>query len=263
MYRADDLVWLAQSYPSLNQSNGIITGRLRYSMLYDPSDKSCTLNPSPSDSLKPGVIYHADDYSVKLEWDRRRGYPVCYVNDDKIKAIAASRSIPLIDIHMYPGGALCVATPQELDLLVEAGFSLRSFMERYLIPYLFLQTHFRKSDSVWVWEPESHGISGIVGWYYLHSADYDKNKLVELTLKHVAAYISTEMRDTLAARLKRGAYKGHMPCLCGSTTKMRNCCPRALYGINELRKALITLLVELQKRDTSLLIRRSSSSPTR
>lgn len=248
MYTKDDLAWLAQSYPSLSHSADVITGRLRYSMLYDPSNKSCTINPSPSDRLSPGVIYHADDYSVKLEWNQRRGYPVCYVSDNKIKAVAASRSMPLVDIHMYTNGALCVATPQELDLLVEAGFSLQSFIERYLIPYLFLQTHFRKSDSVWVWEPESHGISGIVGWYYLHRGDYDKNKLVELTLKHVAAYISPEMRDTLAAKLRRGAYKGHMPCLCGSIDKkMRNCCPRALYGVNELRKVLISLLVELQK----------------
>lgn len=251
MFIEDDLAWLAKCY-HLSHNAGVVTGRLRYSMLYDPSDKTCTLNPSPSDILKPSVIYHADDYSVKLEWDRHRGYPVCYLNDDKIKSVAISRSMPLVDIHMYVNGALCVATPQELDLSVEAGFSLQLFMERYLIPYLFLQTHFRKSNSVWVWEPESHGISGIVGWYYLHRGDYDINKLVELTLKHVEAYISTEMRDELVSRLRRGAYKGHMPCLCGShNKKMRNCCPRALYGVNELRKALISLLIELQNRDAA------------
>lgn len=249
MYTTDDLAWLAQNYPSLSHSAGVITGRLRYSMLYDPSDKSCTLNPSPSDRLKTGIIYHADDYSVEIEWDQRRGYPVCYVTDDKIKGVATSRGMPLVDIHMYTNGALCVATPQELDLSVEAGFSLQSFMVRYLIPYLFLQTHFRKNNE-WVWEPESHGISGIVGWYYLHRGDYDTNKLVELTIKHVATYISVEMRDALLLRLRHGAYKGHMPCLCGSVDKrMRDCCPRALYGLNELRKVLIALLIELQQRD--------------
>jgi hypothetical protein len=70
-------------------------------------------------------------------------------------------------MHLNPDGRVfCLATPQELELSFASGFTIETYFNRFLIPYLFLQTHYRKTGD-WLWDTASHGLVGVLEWYEL------------------------------------------------------------------------------------------------
>lgn len=221
-------------------------------MLYDMSTDEYTISPKDSEKLRPKVIYIVDDYMLEIDWPAGQAYPNCFETDGKIEEVSKRRGVKLFgDMHINPTnnpmrtGDFCLAAPQEMDLTFGKGFKLQTYIDNFVIPFLFLQSHFSKTG-IWAWRTEGHGLAGVFSWY---NSKYDKSGVEiakELTIQHASRNIPIgTKRDELLARLLRGPYKGHMPCICGygSPHKIRNCCPEALYGLNRLRREMISALL--------------------
>lgn len=254
MFSGDDEIWLKNAHPSLklvNNRTGIV-GRLQIDMLYNESTNKYTLSPKDSAKLQPGVIYIVDDYMLEIEWPSGQAYPKCFEIDGKIEEVSKRRGVKLGgDMHINPTsnlmrtGDFCLAAPQEIELAFGKGFTLQIYIDKFVIPFLFLQSHYSKTG-LWAWRTEGHGLAGVFSWYNSKYDQCDTEVAKKLTIQHAYRNMLVGIkRDELLARLLRGPYKGHMPCLCqfGAPHKIRNCCPEALYGLNRLRKEMINTLL--------------------
>ncbi|MDB5162110.1 MAG: hypothetical protein JWM52_618 [Candidatus Saccharibacteria bacterium] len=243
MLSADDLVWLKDNYPALRYDGHTIQGRINFDMSYDPKTGQYVYFPEAVDTLKPGVIHHMDDYLVRLTWVRNGlRYPVANELENKIKSVATDRNLSNNDLHLSGNGDLCLAAPQDLSIDFSEEFSLQLFIQRYLLPYLFLQTHFKESGE-WAWDTSEHGLAGIFGWSHKHSDSASK----ERTLKEIGEHIQVDYATNILRKIRKDYYKGHMPCLCDSNNppkRIRDCCPNAQLGLNEIRKELILVLLK-------------------
>jgi hypothetical protein len=234
MFSVSDYQWLQASRYALTSADGTLTGRLHFDMAYDPADNSCTINPSPSLLLEKGVIHHVDEYEVKIAWDAIAPWPLCYEKSGKILALARERQMPLSDLHVNSSGDFCLAPFQDLHLDFDDGFTIQLYIEKYVIPFLFQQTHFRKKGQ-WAWPPAEHGAAGMYTWYAEHAADA---QALRVTIDYLARQLKVQ-NTTVVKMIRRRPYKGHMKCLCDSGKRIRKCCPAALYAYNALRRDLI------------------------
>lgn len=113
--------------------------------------------------------------------------------------------------HKNKNDILCLACDAEmfLDLKTRKNVTISDFIERYLLPYLYSYTYYKKCGEVPFGDRE-HGAAGIIDFYksYFNLANRS-------TTLQFLEYIS----------LKK--YRGHNLCPCGSGKKMRSC-----HGIN-------------------------------
>lgn len=236
VYSAADLEWLKKSGYPFTVSGGEILLNIRFRMIYDPKNQSYTLDPDPASDavLDNSLIRHGDEYSIRILWPYSRAYPVCYEQDPgKIERQASITGSTLGELHVNPDRSLCLAPPQELDMSFRDTFSLKIFVEKYIIPYLFSQTHFRKTGD-WPWPPAGHGVIGPLEWYFQYEGD-DLKTATQLTAEHLVK--SGGFTQTRVDELLKKRYKGHRPCLLHDEKegrRMRNCCREALFGLNKL-----------------------------
>lgn len=123
--------------------------------------------------------------------------------------------------HKNADDVLCLACDTEmfLDLKSRKNVTICDFIERYLLPYLYSYTYYKKYGKV-PFGDRSHGIQGILEFY----RDYFELENMEIVYQFLE-YMA----------LKK--YRGHNLCLCGSKKKLRNC-----HGIK-----VITLLEKVGK----------------
>jgi hypothetical protein len=231
MFSRKDLGWLNTSPYGLKHVKGGITGRLFFDMTYDPHDRSYAIWPEPQDLLRPGVIHHSDDYEISIFWGSPSDVaPSCIELGSKIAETAKSKSLDIIELHVSGGDRFCLAAPQDLQLAFAKGFSLKRYIEEFVIPFLFQQTHFRKHGE-WAWPPAAHYSAGIFGWYHEHGHE-------EYALQLTVLGLSSQLRKTpkeIALWVRTTEYKADMPCRCESGKEVLKCCPESLYGYNRLR----------------------------
>jgi hypothetical protein len=240
MLNQDDIDWLVQNHPSLHYDGIRITGEINFRMSYNRSTRLYAYPAPASDSLDEDTIFMIDTYQIRIEPAVGGGLtPRCYEDGSRIQATSHNRATSLHDMHVNQGGDFCLATPQELSLEFKNGLSLKAYIEKFVIPFLFLQAHFQRTGE-WAWQTAGHGLAGILEWYQSREQKTEEARL--LTLGFAKAYKNDVGMDEVLKRLKRGVYKGHMPCLCGEKHKIRNCSKDALCALNELRKDIINLL---------------------
>lgn len=227
IYSIADLEWLrATGFPfTLNGSE--INLRVRFRMSYNSETDEYSINPDDEKILGKSWIYHGDEYALRMRWPHDQPYPNCY--EGGATRIVKGGLKPE-DVHMNRDGSLCLAPPQGLEMRFRDVFSLRVFVEEYVIPYLFSQTHFRKTGT-WPWPPAGHGASGPLEWYWEYQGD-ELAVATRLTAQHLAQ--SGGLTETHIRELLKKRYKGHQPCLFHKTSRIRDCCPQALFGLNKL-----------------------------
>lgn len=244
MLSSSDVSWLQAHYPSLHYNGIEVKGELPFRMSYHRTSGNYTLFPPASHALDESMTYETDSYEIAIKQARGASAPLSYDLSGRIAAAARNHQVSkMADMHINTGGDFCLAPPQQISLAFSPNFSLKVYIEEYLIPFLFLQTHFRKTGH-WAWATSGHGLSGILEWYQTKGLHTNPATAKQLTLESVAHYKS-ELQDTLLQRLKAGSYKGHMPCLCGGQHKIRNCSRDAQYALNSLRKDIIHLLISV------------------
>lgn len=234
MWTRIDLNWLASSYPTLKETKpGQIEGNLTFKMLR--TGGQYLVNPPHdlvTDTSPPDHLYINDTYNVRLTWQEGQSYPIAHEIGGKLAKTAKRLSKSLLDMHQYEqDGALCLTAAMDLERTFRNGFKLDVFVEELLIPYLFAQSHYDKTQ-VWLWGELSHGYMGLLEWL-ARQKDYDDTDIVS-TYKHLKDHAGSDKIEELLKVRPRG----HRPCLCGSKKKTRICHPEVKEGIVRLRAAI-------------------------
>lgn len=240
IYSSTDLSWLKEAGFPFVLNGGEITVRVRFRMSYNSNTREYSINPDNAKILDKSWTYHGDEYAIRIRWPYNQAYPDCYESGTK-KIVNHAKKIhcALADVHMNSDGSLCLAPPQDLHMSFSQGFSLEIFMETYLIPYLFSQTHFRKTGD-WPWLPAGHGALGPLEWYWKYKGG-DVVTATRLTARHLVR--SGGLSEGKVRELLKRRYRGRESCLSHIDTRMQDCCPEALNGLNKLisNKHMLTL----------------------
>lgn len=234
IYSSADLEWLRGTGFPFTLNGGEITLKVRFRMSYNPETDEYSINPDNDKILDKPWIYQGDEYAIRIRWPHDQPYPNCYEEGQR-KILKHASKIHVVpgDVHVNKDSTLCLAPPQALDMRFKNGFSLEVFVEQFLIPYLFSQTHFRKTGD-WPWPPAGHGASGPLEWYWQYEGD-DLETATQLTAQHLIK--SGGLTEAQVKELLKKRYKGHKPCLFHKEKegrRIRDCCPEALYGLNKL-----------------------------
>jgi len=243
MLSSSDISWLRVNYPSLRYNGIEVKGELPFRMSFNKTSGEYTIFPPSSHALDENMVYETDSYEVVIKKARGGLIPLSYDLSGKIAAAAHDHLVTnMADMHVNTGGDFCLAPPQQISLTFSSSFSLKIYVEEYLIPFLFLQTHYRKTGK-WAWPTSGHGLAGILEWYQAQGSQIDPATAKRLTLENAKRYRYDPEMHALLKRLRTGTYKGHMPCLCGGKHKIRTCSKKAQYALNSLRKDMIGMLI--------------------
>lgn len=239
MWTHDDLKWLAASYPNLREIKpGQIEGSLTFKMLR--SGGQYLVNPADKlvmDTSTADYLYLSDTYKIRINWPEGEPYPKAREIGGRLAETAKRLDKSLLDMHQYEqDSALCLAAAMDLERTFSSGFKLDVFVEELLIPYLFAQSHYDKTQT-WLWGELSHGWLGLLEWLGRQESPDDRD--IGATYKYLYAQLGKEKVGKLLGQ----RWRGHFKCLCGSSKKTHYCHPEVQRAISLLRNALTRGLV--------------------
>lgn len=232
-WSSEDISWLKANYPGLHRvSDNIIEGRLTFKMLHADDVNYIKPNEKLVEVKGQTGIYRCDTYRVRIEWKKFAFMPHVYEIGGRLEAVAKSKGKTMLDMHTNSGGnSLCVASPMVLMATFVEKFDLKRYIEEFLVPYLFAQTHYADTD-VWLWGELSHDYWGHLEWLSQRSGIESADML--LTVGHIVDRIGVDAtKKLLSVRCRR-----HHPCPCGSDKKTGRCHPDIVEGISRIRGAL-------------------------
>ena len=133
--------------------------------------------------------------------------------------------------HQYEGGQLCLASNLELKLFFSQDTSLCSFIENYVIPYLYTY-RFYETYGVYPYGERSHGIMGDLEYLKDLFGVEDWGQVLNIMLFVV-----------------QSSYRGHLLCPCGSGKRIRNCHGNILKKVINagLQNDCETILLKMEK----------------
>lgn len=133
--------------------------------------------------------------------------------------------------HRYTDGQFCLASDLELKMLFSQDTDICSFIEKYVIPYLYTY-RFYKEYGVYPYGERSHGPMGNLEYLRdLFGVD-DWGQVLDIMLFVV-----------------QSPYRGHLLCPCGSGKRIRNCHGEILKKVMnaELQDECREILLEIKK----------------
>lgn len=133
--------------------------------------------------------------------------------------------------HLYEGGQFCLASDLELKMFFSQDTDLCSFIEKYVIPYLYTY-RFYEEYGVYPYGERSHGIMGDLEYLKdLFEVD-DWGQVLDIMLFVV-----------------QSPYRGHSLCPCGSGKRIRNCHGEILKKVMnaELQDECRAILLEVKR----------------
>ena len=234
MWTLNDLNWLAEYYPDLKDvKSREIEGNLHFRMLrtggqylVNPPEE-LILSTTPADYL---LI--SDTYKIRITWTAGEPYPSAHEIGGKRTKTAKRLGKSLLDMHQYEqNGALCLAATMDMERTFRSGFKLDVFVEELLIPYLFAQSHYDKTQ-IWLWGELSHGYLGLLEWLGRQEQPDDRD--IGSTYKSLTGQLGKGGANKLLAQ----RWRGHYQCLCQSGKKTRDCHPEVQNAISLLRDAI-------------------------
>lgn len=152
-----------------------------------------------------------ESYQVEIKYKEGFPYrfPKVFETSDKIPKIA--------DWHIYRDESCCIDVEPSEIIKCRNGITLRGFIDRELLPYLFNQTH-RIVEGYYVNSGYSHGWVGVYEFYSKTLGTGDVRKTLALM-----GYIANN------SRLNRSN-----KCFCGSNNLFRNCHMEAFDDLKKL-----------------------------
>jgi hypothetical protein len=237
MWTKKDLNWLEKYHPNLVETKpGTIEGIVSFRLLR--SDEKYIINPSESaikDNSSPDYLYIEDSYSVKVVWPEGKNikYPTVHETGNRLELIAKKLGKEAKDLHQFSNRSLCLASPMKLWRTFSTEFLLKTYIEDFLIPFLFAQSYYAEKQE-WLWGDLEHGYKGLLQWLG------GQNKYDDTDLHGTYLYLnslSDEEKNT-AMELLKTRPRGHHLCTCGSEKKTRDCHPEIQEGIIRLRGAI-------------------------
>lgn len=235
MWSNEDLLWLRKSYPGLKPTTpGVIEGTISFRMLHYAKENHVNPNQTfVTQGLLDGGVYISDSYQIRLEWLKNGCYPSALETGGRIDAIGKKFKKSVADTHRNTDGkdSLCVADPMELLTEFIEKFNLKSYIEGFLVPYLFGQSHYAKTK-IWLWGELSHGYWGHLEWLGR------KKEFALIDIKGVVMHIVDEIGVERTVSLFSKRCRSHHPCPCGSAKQTRFCHPDIKDAISRIRGEL-------------------------
>ena len=133
--------------------------------------------------------------------------------------------------HRYKDGQFCLASDLELKMFFSQNKDLCSFIEKYVIPYLYTY-RFYEEYGVYPYGERSHGTMGDLEYLKdLFEVD-DWGKVFDIMLFVV-----------------QSSYRGHLLCPCGSGKRIRNCHGEILKKVMnaKLQDECRAILLEIER----------------
>lgn len=133
--------------------------------------------------------------------------------------------------HRYKNGQFCLASNLELKMFFSQDTDICSFIEKYVIPYLYTY-RFYEEYGVYPYGERSHGIMG--------DLEYLKDLFEVDNWRQVMDIVLFVAKST---------YRGHLLCPCGSGKRIRNCHGVLIKKVMnaELQEECRVILLEIEK----------------
>ena len=106
--------------------------------------------------------------------------------------------------HIYQDGNVCLATIGEMIYFLNENPSLIAFIGKFVDAFIYTLDWFEKYNT-YPFGDRKHGYKGLLD-YYLNDLNLTKEQYTNMTIM-----------------IYKDKYRGHMPCICGSGKKLRNC----------------------------------------
>ena len=134
--RSSDVAWLNKYLPNLlyDVQEQQISGELSFCAAYERSSGKLRSGDTPDNQNLPTFLCDTFQVSIHLDCSDRNGWPKVYETGGRCQAIAESRSIPFIDLHLYDDdGACCLGQ----NCAPAGNLTLGHFIEELVIPFLY------------------------------------------------------------------------------------------------------------------------------
>lgn len=106
--------------------------------------------------------------------------------------------------HVYKNGNVCLATIGEMIYFLNENPSLTAFVDKFVNAFIYTLDWFKKYK-VYPFGDRKHGYKGLFD-YYLNDLKLTKEQYTKMIFM-----------------IYENKYRGHLPCICGSGKKLRDC----------------------------------------
>ena len=236
MLSAAELSHIKQLYPGLNlvpkEGKYYIEGGLRFCACYDKESDELAIMPVCT-ARKSGNFIE-DYYKIEIELlsDFPKSFPVVRETGGRTCQIMEKHSIKdICNLHVNKNqnNALCLCPKPAERLWFPSDVDIIHFINHLVVPFFYGLSYYDRYEK-WPWNEYSHGDLGIFE-FYAENADKQDNVLA------MSCFESLREQGKELIRAKK-VIKGHLPCICGSGEKIRNCHGLALQGIGALKAIL-------------------------
>lgn len=187
-----------------------------------------------------------DNYEIELEHVEGRVFPRIKEIGSKIADVAREKRKRLEDMHINTGdvNSVCLCSPLEEKLYEKQDLSVRSFIEKYVVPFFYEQSYFSKNNR-WPWGEYGHGIIGVLESYLDYKTEEETVRLFLQVLKeHCLKYNINYNR--YGEQLKQKTIKGRNRCpVCVSGMRWEKCHEKSLEALRKLKKDMGIFSVEI------------------
>jgi hypothetical protein len=229
---SQDKNWLNKSYPELQvvDQDGIF-GVLKFTATYNgESGRFLILHENIIDNV--GGLKLTGEFKIRIAERVNKSL-------SKLPALFIEEIEPEPARHFSKDYSACLCSPLEEEDFLQPEFSLQKFLEELVIPFLYGQIYYSKEQR-WPWQDYHHGNLGLLQSY----GKIDKQNNAELA-REFLNYLKQDVNWPRLKNILTLTRPSKQPCLCGSTSKLRDCHPEILPGLSRLKADLSNFCIEL------------------
>lgn len=228
-----DRLWIRNNQLGLHFDNSgdneFLIGYYEFFAAYDEQKFEYIINPRNSQC--ENFICISDKYNlIILIPSESKRFPKIWEIDNRIIGFAQKRGLPLIDLHIYEDGEVCLVGP--LDMSKQ--FSFLEFINGPVLQFFYDQSYYQQFGR-WPRGQYSHGLLGLFENFCDHTAKLNDSLILEC-LSYMKKLNNWKDFEKLILSKKR--IKGHYCCPCGSRKKFRRCHEKVFRGMWNLQKYL-------------------------
>jgi hypothetical protein len=163
----------------------------------------------------------SDRYSIKVELpdDYPRSVPSVWETAGRIERV--------VERHVFPRtAALCVGVPVELWVRLASDFSIESYLEKAVRPYL-IGNSLIEEGKPWPFDESAHGSKGVLEFYERYLGISDPAA--------VGHFLIAILQDRV---------RGHWNCPCGSGKAIRKCHVESVRALRAVPTVVLSDSIE-------------------